>query len=648
MTTGECAVPRDLVAVFHASFHRTQGSIIDWSVKASEDIDLSNVEFSCLPSGLHLVDRDVVYFTKDDYQGVCVFRRRRTPEDGHRGFRLSSLGILLSKSTRARPWAHVAALKTLVSSLYDSLEDRDTLEPMDSDWEPVRAFFDERRVAEPRGGCSSSWEGWASELDETRSDSAPTVHLPHLLRILGPSSLTLYKHILGRRRVLIVTIPPVEAACILCHVAADTCFQEQVSEAVSTYDDDSREDDDDIAPLKGKNAAGVKVLGMVTLNDLDKLDFESKSGRGWIACTTDAIFLDKPAYYDLLIDLRSATPNTRPTFYVPKAADQPSGRGPTYRLSTIRFTWSDVRLWTELDRVLQSESEDHPDMCCDPSHLHSQPRNSTSSSWTDVWRVYEDVCVMCAGLWMGAWRASSGPTNASFGPPYASFPRRAESWNSNLRLDGGPDDDAISTRTRSESHVRALGQGIEGRPPPPANGRTSRALRRVSTNTLSALTRATKGNGTDPPRTSTSTLTMGKGTPSVSTSVVPVADIAPTPSSQMFIPGERGRQFPDAPPPPERRARQVATTLALLDAFHAHTSAVLTRFSVILETRRWEATSGGLVCLTPKDVMSFELGPFSGLDARFVEWLGEEYGGGVRVCVKRGWKDLVGLVLGFG
>ncbi|KAJ2988251.1 hypothetical protein NUW54_g9171 [Trametes sanguinea] len=54
------------------------------------------------------------------------------------------------------------------------------------------------------------------------------------------------------------------------------------------------------------------------------------------------------------------------------------------------------------------------------------------------------------------------------------------------------------------------------------------------------------------------------------------------------------------------------------------------------------------VLFTPKDVMSFELGPFSGLDARFVEWLGEEYGGGMRVLVKRGWKDLFGLILGFG
>ena len=283
------------------------------------------------------------YFTKDDHQGVCVFRRRRTSEDGHRGFRLSSLGILLAKSPRARPWRHVAALKELVNSIYTSLEDRDTLEPVESDWDPARAFFDERKVRDSNVASSSrTWEGWDSELQGPLSDYSPTVHLPHLLRILGPSALTLYKHILGRRRVLVITLPPVEAACILCQVAADTCYQEQVSELVSAYGDE--EDEDEPRRLKGKSTAGVKVLGMVTLNDLDKLEYESKSGRGWIACTTDSIFLDKPAYYDLLIDLRSATPNNRPAFSIPKPVEQPNGRGPSYRLSSVRFTWSDVRL----------------------------------------------------------------------------------------------------------------------------------------------------------------------------------------------------------------------------------------------------------------------------------------------------------------
>ena len=66
------------VSIFHCSFHPTKGNVIDWALKAEEgwsflqsctgmiaqwspDLDLANVEFSSLPSGLHLVEEDVVY-----------------------------------------------------------------------------------------------------------------------------------------------------------------------------------------------------------------------------------------------------------------------------------------------------------------------------------------------------------------------------------------------------------------------------------------------------------------------------------------------------------------------------------------------------------------------------------------------------------
>ncbi|KAI9068552.1 hypothetical protein FKP32DRAFT_1642132 [Trametes sanguinea] len=636
-------IPQDIIAIFHASFHPTKGSIIDWSLKASEDLDLSHVEFSCLPSGLHLIERDVVYFTKDDHQGVCVFRRRQTTEHGHRGFRLSSLGILLAKSPRPRPWKHVAALKALVNTIYSALEDREALEPLDEDWEPARTFFEERKLRRPDSDDLGPWLGWNAELEGTHSDTSPTVHLPHLLRILGPSSLTLYKHILGRRRVLIITLPPVEAACILCQVAADTCYKEQVSELVSAADSqDGDEDTQTPRRLKGRSNAGVKVLGMVTLNDMDKLEFESKSGRGWIACTTDSIFLDKPAYYDLLIDLRSATPNTRPTFHVSKPVEQPNGRGVSYRLSSVRFTWSDVRLWTELERVLQLDSEDSLDTCCDPSTHTGKGPHQHGSSWTDVWRVYEDVCVMCAGLWMGAWRNSTS---------YPGSSRRNENWGS-IRLEG---EDDLSLRTRSTPHIRNVGLGIEGRPtggtvPPGSGSRTPRAIRRASTMSSWTWSGGKNGDVQEQPAR-------------------PTTEDAPTASGGMFIPGARNN-VPEPGPRDDaaavaRRERQVLTTLALLDTFHANTTAILSRLATLLETRKAQqqqqcsrradadvsaalAVGTQTVLFTPKDVMSFELGPFSGLDARFVEWLGEEYGGGMRVLVKRGWKDLFGLILGFG
>jgi len=101
--------------------------------------------------------------------------------------------------------------------------------------------------------------------------SNPTIHLPHLLRVLGPSSLTLYKHVLGRKRILIYTLPPVEVASILCQVAGDICY-----EAQATSEESGR--------LKGKHREPINVLGMVTLVDLDRLEAESRTGRGWIAC----------------------------------------------------------------------------------------------------------------------------------------------------------------------------------------------------------------------------------------------------------------------------------------------------------------------------------------------------------------------------
>ena len=195
---------------------------------------------------------------------MCVFRRRKTEEHGHRGFRLSSLGVLLAPAPRPRPWRHVRALKALVHEIYTTLEDRAVLEPTDSDWAPARAFFEARRAGSGSGsaGGAGEWRGWDAELGCAGSgtgaggpgaganaqcdDSNPTVHLPHLLQVLGPSCLTLYKHVLGRRRVLIYTLPPVEAACVLCQVAADLCYEEQIAPSAG----------DDL--LSGSGGAGTR------------------------------------------------------------------------------------------------------------------------------------------------------------------------------------------------------------------------------------------------------------------------------------------------------------------------------------------------------------------------------------------------------
>jgi hypothetical protein len=124
--------------------------------------------------------------------------------------------------------------------------------------------------------------------------------------------------------------------------------------------------------------------------------------------------------------------------------------------------------------------------------------------------------------------------------------------------------------------------------------------------------------------------------------------------------------------------RQARTTLALLQTFHAQTRFWLSRLAALLPPHCTTTSARGelrtneegaaaeeeeeereevvLVQLAPRDVLELELSPLSSLDAHFVEWLAEEYGASVgagsgvsvSVSVRRGWRDLLGLVIAVG
>ncbi|TFK68934.1 hypothetical protein BDN72DRAFT_841243 [Pluteus cervinus] len=626
--------PRDLAAIFHASFHPTQGNVVDWSMKASDDLSLDNLEFSALPSGLHSVDQDIVYFTKNGLSGVCIFRRRKSSEQGHRGFRLSSLGILLAKAVRPRPWRHVKELQNLLSIIHSQVELSGRLQPEGADWEPAVRWFNDRQAIREDLGGAGDWNGWSHEFTEVESDPpdpTPTLHLSHLLRILGPSSLTLYKHVLGRRRILIYTLPPVEAACILCHVAGDICFEDQVSTS-----DGRQATPGPGGKLKGRSKEPISVLGMITLNDLDRLRAESATGRGWVACTTDAIFLEKPSHYDLLIDLTTAAPNkaTRPMFYASKPVTSGSSKE-THKLSTIRFAWSDVRLWNEIERILQLDTEQCDNHCCGHGTAQNPDiplkPNKSITAWTDAWRVYEDVCLICAGLWIGS--SSSGWRTRDVG---------AENWGA-IRLDG---DDVL--KVNATGYVRNVGMGIEGRPTGASNvaSITKSASRRSKGLSWTSGRQATAGSSTSGKQ---------KQPQSATQALMQLQDTSPSMEFETLDPELDAK---------ERRDVQLRTTLALLQTFHAHTLFQLSVLESIIPATSSSASSSSSsssgtssassaasnnsVTLGAKEILAFELGPLSGSDARYLDWLAQEYASGTKVVVKRGWKDLFSAILGYG
>ncbi|KAG9312677.1 hypothetical protein JVU11DRAFT_7094 [Chiua virens] len=345
---------------------------------------------------------------------------------------------------------------------------------------------------------------------------------------------------------------------------------------------------------------------------------EGKTGRGWIACTTDAIFLEKPSYYDLIIDLTTSTPSrtSRPTLYLSRPIQQSTAKGPTHRLSLVRFTWSDIKLWNELDRILLLEGGDSLYDCCRPSS-ETNSKAKPLSAWTDAWQLYEDVCLVCAGLWIGSWRGNSSTS-------YSTGNGSIANWGS-FRSDGDVD------LSLGGAYMRNLGLGIEGRPDA-SSGPNVKGMRKSGGMSLSA-----PSSSTLPRRQNSSSSDF------TSISMPRLNDPEPSGDMDQVV--------------RERRERQFLTTLALLQTFHANTCFQLSRLASMIPSSSatlvdvsssGTPTNAEVIYVTPKDILSFELGPLSSLDARYLEWLADEYGGGARFVVKRGWKDLFSVLLGFG
>jgi hypothetical protein len=211
-----------------------------------------------------------------------------------------------------------------------------------------------------------------------------------------------------------------------------------------------------------------------------------------------------------------------------------------------------------------------------------------------------------------------------------------ENWGS-VRLEG--DDDL----TLDGTYVRNVGMGIEGRPNVGGSTLTvphtmPRSVRRISAMSWSSGKTSTAGTLPSSPNGKT------QQAPS-STSPGPIHSS----NDEVYT----LNTYADTEEVVRRRNGQVMTALAILQTFHAHISSQLSVLEYLLARQDLSSSSAGpgdaVVYLTPKDISALELGPFSGFDARYLEWLVDEYvDSGVKVVVKRGWKDLLSAIFGYG
>lgn len=325
-TMSDTIVIQNGITIFAAHFHVRRGNEIFWAKgqHSIEELTKMGIEWKVLPSGSHLLERDILFFDvnakqqkrkseiEDSYQvGVAAFKNRKinTAEresaaggenDDQRGARMIAVGIIVDSGSQRTPWTQLAATLPHICQL-EKLADAVAIDP----------------------GCRDTLEQWLKEHQSTKpfvtttardliSDGPfyphdPLLQLPAVSNALGPLLPGILKRLLASPfRLLIYTPhggPALQAASIAFNLA------ELVHAACQSPDDNA------VCPATGRKSKktdehGLDIIGILGLHDISELETENvrKSGHSWIGWTSDRLLLEKPKLYDAVLDLSPMAP----------------------------------------------------------------------------------------------------------------------------------------------------------------------------------------------------------------------------------------------------------------------------------------------------------------------------------------------------
>ncbi|KAF9363369.1 hypothetical protein BGX34_004317 [Mortierella sp. NVP85] len=322
MTDSEVDIPT-IDAIFVVRFDTRLGNTLEWS-SSVPGIQLRGVEFSALPSGLHNSSQDVIYFHLEGCIGVAVYANVPSSHAEHRGAQMVSVGVLVKPSADTgrcgQVWRHVDFLKRQANRHTDQGADTSDLAdyfsthrttqhaagPSSSSAkrDSYRTARNLRRISrsftisEPFSETTSMSIGRheSVEMDNIPS-SHPSQHFLKLIQAMGPSIYIIWKAALLKKRILIYTQPPIESALY------NICLMATIPFEVASIS-------------QHKSTDRMQPLFCVGIHDIDHM---STLRSGYVACTTDRLFLFKPQLFDVLIDLsappsKSLYPAPRPAY----------------------------------------------------------------------------------------------------------------------------------------------------------------------------------------------------------------------------------------------------------------------------------------------------------------------------------------------
>ncbi|KAI1646115.1 uncharacterized protein F4817DRAFT_341246 [Daldinia loculata] len=320
-STQNVAVPElpPISALFLIDFDVKAGYTISW--KASRPgVELEGVvEYKSLPSGLHTVSEDLIYFVHDGYAGLSAFVNAPVEDSEVRNARMLAVGVLvpLSYGRLGRAWRHAEGLKTMASTFATSTKDIGILEeywqkhqakeesvaPIESVESPSITFQPPPKQPQGHARNRSASDG-AALLPPGHRLSAyhPAWSLTKLLDTFGPLIFPIYRAALLRKRILISCHAPVQEACNFVYdISILSNIPQPIFHLLSPSSPPHR-----LRPLFSIGVHDIPFLvedSKSRRNSDDPTGGDHEAGTGWIACTTDSILAMKDTLWDVLVTL---------------------------------------------------------------------------------------------------------------------------------------------------------------------------------------------------------------------------------------------------------------------------------------------------------------------------------------------------------
>ncbi|CAG8152435.1 unnamed protein product [Penicillium olsonii] len=361
--------PPGIAALFVISFDIRTGYVVSWK-RTVPEVDVEGVvEYKSLPSGLHNVTEDLVYFVHEQYAGISAFLNHPAAE-AERNAQMFAIGVLVPLSTGrlGKSWRHAPKLRELTQKYAEDMSD---MEPLTKYWDAYRIGGTESSAPDSPTDSPLSLRfrpGDRPDTNRTRAFSDalvldtfrpaltpfhPASSLPEFLESLGPLVFPLYRAALLRKRILFMGEAPVHTPC---NYVYDLSLLASLPNSLRHLLPADR-----TPPLRPRPLFNVGIHDIPYLSSFDpsRSIQDPESDQNWIACSTDTVLTMKPDLFDVLITLPPSHTKQAEERTFPKISliNQKTPQHPL----TLKATQRDARRYAMLRRGLHTPTDTDTD-----------------------------------------------------------------------------------------------------------------------------------------------------------------------------------------------------------------------------------------------------------------------------------------------